>query len=72
MIAKGGGGVKGEGEGGMSLIKTPHNIIESSNWRLFKNITNFNPKTLYFFKSEGIERTVMVGLMASSKSESLI
>lgn len=56
----------------MGLIKTPHNIIESRYWCLFKNITNFNPKTLYFYKSEGIERTVMVGLMASSKSDSLI
>lgn len=51
----------------MGLIKTPYNIIESRYWCLFKNITNFNLKTLYFFKSEGIEITVVVRLMASSK-----
>lgn len=57
----------------MGLNKTPHNIIESRyNWCLLKNITNFNPKTLYFFKSEGIERTFMVGLMTSSKSDALL
>lgn len=50
----------------------PHNIIESRYWCLFKNVTIFNPKTINFFKSEEIERTVMVGLMEISKSDALI